>query len=176
MCTVPLYVCAHVYIYMCRFLQAFRTTDSNRMLRRLISCSWLSSAMSAIILYRGQPHSDIPVMPTNGIFLLCLFSCKFRYIKFMLDIISLALLTSFRFRKCPVSAWRKRKMTAAEDMMSYWWCRHVETIFPHEKHIWNSTRSFIPHAARVRAERCPAKTACAHIEREKNLSPRHVKA
>ena len=32
--------------------------------------------------------------------------------------------------------------------------------------------TFIPHAARVRAEHCPAKTACAHIEREKNLSPR----
>ena len=32
--------------------------------------------------------------------------------------------------------------------------------------------SFIPHAARVRAERCPAKTACAHIEREKKLSLR----
>ena len=76
-------MCAHMYIYICvcRFLQAFRTTDSNRMLRRLISCSWLSSAMSAIILYRGQPHSDIPVMPTNGIFLLCLFSCKFCYMK-----------------------------------------------------------------------------------------------
>ena len=33
-------------------------------------------------------------------------------------------------------------------------------------------QSFIPHAARVRAERCPAKTACAHIKRGKKLSLR----
>ena len=35
-----------------------------------------------------------------------------------------------------------------------------------------SIHSLIPHAARVRAERCPAKTACAHIPKREKIEPK----